>query len=93
MVQTHLNVGVHFINLHVNIVFEKIIFYYFTFTIVHFIIEHLIDAPYATNDRAFYIYFDEATDGYTVENNWCPSSLRKIVLAVISSPVISSFFT
>lgn len=35
-------------------------------------IEHLIDAPYATNDRAFYIYFDEATDGYTVENNWCP---------------------
>ncbi|MCQ8200627.1 hypothetical protein NP568_25775, partial [Vibrio parahaemolyticus] len=36
-------------------------------------IEHLIDAPYATNDRAFYIYYDEATDGYTVENNWCPS--------------------
>lgn len=36
-------------------------------------IEHLIDAPYATNERAFYIYFDEATDGYTVENNWCPS--------------------
>lgn len=35
-------------------------------------IEHLVDAPYATNDRAFYIYFDEATDGYTVENNWCP---------------------
>lgn len=36
-------------------------------------IENLVDAPYATNDRAFYIYFDEATDGYTVENNWCPS--------------------
>lgn len=36
-------------------------------------IEHLTDAPYATNDRAFYIYFDEATNGYTVENNWCPS--------------------
>ena len=35
-------------------------------------IEDLIDSPYATNDRAFYIYFDEATDGYTVENNWCP---------------------
>lgn len=35
-------------------------------------IEALADAPYATNDRAFYIYFDEATDGYTVENNWCP---------------------
>lgn len=35
-------------------------------------IENLIEAPYATNDRAFYIYFDEATDGYTVENNWCP---------------------
>lgn len=36
-------------------------------------IEHLTDAPYATNDRVFYIYFDEATNGYTVENNWCPS--------------------
>lgn len=35
-------------------------------------IEHLINAPYATNDRAFYIYLDEATDGYTMENNWCP---------------------
>lgn len=35
-------------------------------------IEHLTDAPYATNDRAFYIYFDEATDGYTVADNWCP---------------------
>ncbi len=35
-------------------------------------IEHLIDAPYATNNRAFYIYFDEATDGYTVEGNHCP---------------------
>ncbi|NDV64727.1 right-handed parallel beta-helix repeat-containing protein [Bacteroides sp. 224] len=35
-------------------------------------IEHLIDAPYATNDRAFYIYFDEATSYYRVENNWCP---------------------
>ena len=34
MVQTHFNVGVHFVNLHVNIVFEKIIFYYFMFTIV-----------------------------------------------------------
>lgn len=36
-------------------------------------IEQLIEAPYATNDRAFYIYLDEATDGYTMENNWCPS--------------------
>ena len=36
-------------------------------------IEHLIEAPYATNDRAFYIYLDEATDGYTIENNWCPT--------------------
>lgn len=35
-------------------------------------IDHLIKAPYATNDRAFYIYLDEATDGYTIENNWCP---------------------
>lgn len=30
-------------------------------------IEHLEEAPYATNDRAFYIYLDEATDGYTIE--------------------------
>ena len=29
-------------------------------------------APYATNDRAFCIYFDEATDGYTVSNNKMP---------------------
>ena len=36
-------------------------------------IEHLIEAPYATNDWAFYIYLDEATDGYTMENNWCPT--------------------
>lgn len=35
-------------------------------------IEDLREAPYATNDRAFYIYFDEATDGYTVTGNWCP---------------------
>lgn len=35
-------------------------------------IEHLIEAPYATNNRAFYIYLDEATDGYMIENNWCP---------------------
>lgn len=33
------------------------------------------DAPYATNDRAFCIYFDEATDGFTVENNECPKLL------------------
>ncbi|WP_455585381.1 right-handed parallel beta-helix repeat-containing protein [Bacteroides sp.] len=38
-------------------------------------IEHIGKAPYATNDRAFYIYFDEATDGYRVENNWCPEPL------------------
>lgn len=35
-------------------------------------IDNLIDAPYATNHRAFYIYFDEATDGYTVDGNHCP---------------------
>ncbi len=28
-------------------------------------------APYATNDRAFTIYFDEATDSYKVEDNDC----------------------
>ncbi|MDE6394235.1 MAG: hypothetical protein K2K77_02735, partial [Duncaniella sp.] len=37
-------------------------------------ITDLIDAPYATNNRAFYIYFDEATDGYTVEGNHCPDA-------------------
>lgn len=36
------------------------------------LIEGLTNAPYATNERAFYIYFDEATDGYTVEGNKCP---------------------
>lgn len=35
-------------------------------------IDNLIDAPYATNNRAFYIYFDEATDGYLVDGNHCP---------------------
>ena len=44
MVQTHFNVGVHFVNLYVNIDKKKIIFYYFMFTIVHFIIEHSVDA-------------------------------------------------
>lgn len=29
-------------------------------------------APYATNSRAFCIYFDEATDGYTVRDNKMP---------------------
>ena len=29
-------------------------------------------APYATNNRAFCIYFDEATDGYTVSGNIMP---------------------
>ena len=28
-------------------------------------------APYATNDRVFYIYCDEATDGFVIENNNC----------------------
>lgn len=28
-----------------------------------------VRAPYATNSRAFCIYFDEATDGFTVEDN------------------------
>lgn len=35
-------------------------------------IENLIEASYATNFRGFYIYFDEATDGFTVEDNLCP---------------------
>ena len=29
------------------------------------------EAPYATNYRAFCIYLDAATDGYTIRNNWC----------------------
>lgn len=29
-------------------------------------------APYATNDRGFCIYFDEATDGFTVKDNKMP---------------------
>ncbi|MCH5311584.1 MAG: right-handed parallel beta-helix repeat-containing protein [Prevotella sp.] len=28
-------------------------------------------SPYATNERAFEIYFDEATDGFTVKDNDC----------------------
>lgn len=38
-------------------------------------IEDLCNAPYATNERAFYIYFDEATDGFDVSSNWCPSEI------------------
>ncbi len=30
---------------------------------------------YATNLRGFYIYLDEATDGVTIRNNWCPEAL------------------
>lgn len=37
-------------------------------------IDNLIRSPYATNRRAFYIYFDEATDGFTVEGNQCPDA-------------------
>lgn len=43
MVQTHLNVGVHFVNLHVNIIFRKTYFLLFMFTMVHFIIEHFVN--------------------------------------------------
>ena len=32
------------------------------------------DAPYATNYRAFCIYLDAATDGYTIRDNWCEIS-------------------
>ena len=30
-----------------------------------------VKAPYATNNRAFCIYLDAATDGYTIRDNWC----------------------
>ncbi len=33
-------------------------------------------APFATNNRAFYIYLDEATDGFTIQGNEMPE--RKI---------------
>jgi hypothetical protein len=39
-------------------------------------IDSIGEAPYATNNRAFYIYFDEATDGYTVENNIMPDTTK-----------------
>lgn len=39
-------------------------------------IDSLGKAPYATNDRGFYIYFDEATDGYTVSGNQMPDTTR-----------------
>ena len=58
MVQTHFNVGVHFVNLHVNIVFEKIIFYYFMFTIVHFIIERSVNA----NKRKLFTFWKKYTN-------------------------------
>lgn len=33
------------------------------------------EAPYATNNRAFYIYLDEATDGFTIQDNEMPAPL------------------
>lgn len=38
-------------------------------------ITDLHDAPYATNHRAFYIYFDAETDGFTVTDNYMPKEL------------------
>ena len=35
------------------------------------IITALGKAPYATNDRGFYIYLDAKTDGYTIDGNEC----------------------
>lgn len=35
-------------------------------------IEDMHKAPYATNDRAFYIYLDEATNGFKIIDNWLP---------------------
>ena len=40
-------------------------------TITNNVIDLRGEAPYATNDRGFYIYLDEATDGYTIDGNWC----------------------
>ncbi len=47
-------------------------------------------APYATNHRAFCIYFDEATDGFTVENNYMaplPASQASIRAAMPGAPM------
>jgi len=35
-------------------------------------IDKMGKAPYATNERAYYIYLDAETDGYTIDNNYCP---------------------
>lgn len=37
-------------------------------------IDKIGNSPYTTNNRGFYIYLDEATDGYTIKNNWCPEN-------------------
>lgn len=44
-------------------------------TIEDNIIDELCPPKYATNLRGFYIYLDEATDGVTIRNNWCPEEL------------------
>lgn len=36
------------------------------------VIDAIYPPKYATNLRGFYIYLDEATDGFTICNNWCP---------------------
>lgn len=36
------------------------------------VIDAIYPPRYATNLRGFYIYLDEATDGFTIRNNWCP---------------------
>lgn len=41
-------------------------------TIEDNIIDEIYPPKYATNLRGFYIYLDEATDGITIRNNWCP---------------------
>lgn len=41
-------------------------------TIMNNHIDKMGKAPYATNERAFYIYLDAETDGYTIDNNYCP---------------------
>lgn len=42
--------------------------------ICHNIIAAPAQAPFATNERAFAIYFDEATDGFTVTHNNMPEN-------------------
>ena len=52
MVQTHLNVIVHFVYLHVNIIFSKNLSFIICVHYVHFIIKHFVN----TNKRKLFTF-------------------------------------